>query len=214
MVFDSSKKVATLADFARSAVKSCRAIGQGEANFVSLTDYVDNLEKSLTTAIKKDKIPSNLETLDAKRDALVRTLKALLQAASLHPDKEVQAAGKSGKTIFDKYGLKIIRASYEEETTYLRSMFADLDAIATEVKAISGLEETIESLKAAQEAFEAEYSAYSKALASSGKSATEIKKELITALNSGLLPYIDAVSLVNDAYKPLKSELETILARL
>ena len=183
MNFDSNFKIATLADFARSAVKSCRAIGQSEANFVSLTDYVDNLEKSLTTAIKKDKIPSNLETLDSKRDALVRTLKALLQAASLHPDKDVQAAGKSGKAIFDKYGLKIIRASYEEETTYLRSMFADLDAI-------------------------------SKALASSGKSATEIKKELITALNSGLLPYIDAVSLVNDAYKPLKSELETILARL
>lgn len=214
MIFDSHGKVATLADFARSAVKSCRAIGQTEANFVSLTDYVDNLEKSLTTAIKKDKIPSNLEKLDANRDAFVRTLKALLQAASLHPDKDVQAAGKSGKAIFDKYGLKIVRASYEEETTYLRSMLADFDAIEADLKVISGLEETIASLKASQDAFEAEYAAYTKALASSGKSATDIKKELITALNSGLLPYIDAVCLVNDAYKPLKSELETILERL
>jgi len=214
MTFNHSNKAATLADFARSAVGSCRAKGFTEKNFVRLTDKVDTLEKTMTTAIKRDKIPSNLEALDANRDNLIRTLKALVTAAALHPDSAQQAAGKAAKAVFDKYGVKIARESYEGETTYVRSMLADFDAIASSVKVVSGLSETIDGLKEAEAAFEAEYASYAQAIANAGKSATELKKELVAALNSGLLAYIDAVSLVDDDFKALQAELTTILARM
>ena len=214
MKFDSNFKVAALADFARSTVNVCRASKLTEANFVSLVDRTDKLEKELTFSIKKDKISSTLEKADGERDVCIRTISALIQAAVLHPDAKIREAGTAAKAVFDKYGVKITRAKYEEESTYVRSLLTDFSAIAAPVKAISGLNETILSLKGAEEVFEAEYAAYAKALSNASKSATAIKKELVLLLNSGLLPYIDAVSLVNDAYKPLQSEIETILSRL
>mgnify|MGYP006873137253 FL=1 len=214
MNFDTSKKVASLADFARTAVKLCRAKGFTDGNFTALVDKTDALENEITTAFKRDKIPATLEKPDSERDECIKTIRALIQAAALHPDTAIREAGTAAKTVFAKYGVKITRAKYEEESTYVRSLLADFDGIAAQTKLISGLDETISNLKAAEEKFEAEYAAYTKAVSSVGRNATAIKKELYTILNSGLLPYIDAVSLVNDDYKALQSELETILARV
>ena len=214
MFISSNCKVAALADFAKNAVNACKNSAQTESNFVALADYVDGLEKSLTAAIKKDKIPSNLEALDSSRDKNLRAINALIAAAVAHPDSSIESAGKEAKAIFSKYGMKISRSPYEDESTYIRSMLQDFSPIASSTKLISGFDETLSALQSSEDDFEKEYAAYMKAISSASKSATDIKKELVTALNSGLLPYIEAVCLVNDGYKPLKDEIEVLISHL
>lgn len=214
MNFDSNRKAAVLADFALSLVEAAKKSEVSGEDFDLLLTRAQNIANNTVSAIKRDKVYSGLEDVDNVRDALIRDIKAVLRGCSAMPDDAIKTGARELSAIFDKYTTTITRAKYEEESTYIRSMLGDFGAekLAAAVKVVPGFSDLVSKLKAAQDDFDAKYSEYMKARANSEKSATELKKELLEVVNAGILPYIDAVSLVNDGAKKLKAEAEQLLS--
>lgn len=216
MLFNAKNKVASAADFAKEAVKLCSSPKYAtDTRLNAISKKTDELEQTLTFSIKSDRVVSTLEEVDSVRDNAFSSIGYFLKGASYSLDSAVSEPAKQALSDWEKYGRGITSAKYEDETTYIRSYLGDVSAPKYEAifKAVPGFKEWIEKLTAAQDAFSAQYGEYVKATAAAKKNASSVKKELVEILNKSLLPYVEAVSYIDEDYKSLAAELAAVLAR-
>jgi hypothetical protein len=163
---------------------------------------ISQLSAALTTAIKRDKIVSGLTEADAARDECLRTLATMLEGYAVVPVDAVQTAAKALLQVFNKYGREIAYDRYEDESSYIESLLEDLgaDSLSAHINALTGVAETIESLRDAEDVFKAKTKEYVDAGLSVGESATAVKKELVSFINSTLVSYLVASCAVDDSY--------------
>lgn len=164
----------------------------------SVMDEIEKLSVSITTAIKQDKVLSNLEEADGVRDEAVKNLSTLLDGYSVFPVAAKKEAAQKLKTIFDKYRKSIITANYVSESSLIESLLEDFSKEET-VSLLDGIKEILEQIRSAQDSFVKASDEYNAASTIKTESASSLKKPLLSAINDKLIPYITAMKMANSA---------------
>lgn len=175
---------------------------------------IKELAQAQTVAIKKDRVYSGLDVLDAERDSLWKAAIDIISAYKKNPVKEISDAAEKIFPIAEKYGKKITRVTYDEETAYLKSAQTDFSAegAAAAIKVLPGLSETLENLWAKNADFEAQTASFVSTSANSEKSATSLRKELVSLINS-FITYVDVVGVVRSDLLGFSKELQSRIDR-
>ena len=165
----------------------------------SVMDEIEKLSVSITTAIKQDKVLSNLEEADGVRDESVKNLSTLLDGYSVFPVVAKKEAAQKLKTIFDKYRKSIITANYVSESSLIESLLEDFSKEEETVSLLDGIKEILEQIRSAQDSFVKASDEYNAASTVKTESASSLKKPLLSAINDKLIPYITAMKMANSA---------------
>lgn len=196
-----------------------RAAGlSGDSYLSGVMGEVKERSASLTTAIKRTKVSSSLDEADAKRDEAVLSLGTILAGYAALPIAAKKQAAQNVIAVYNKYGKKIARANYADESSLIESLLEDLaaSALSADIDSLEGVSETIAALREAETAFKAANADYvqKSALASEQESAYVIKKSLVALINDKLLPYLDTMKNVNPAlYADFAKEVELAVNR-
>lgn len=171
-----------------------------------LTNLFKDLEacsNSLTTAINRSKVVSLLEEKDEVRDDKLRALYYFLTGLSYHPEQKTQFAAQALLEVYQRYGMAIISENYAVETALIASLIEDLaaESLKSSINALSGCAALIEGLHKAQDDFEKTRVEYEeqKAVESVQENATAIKHKVLKLINEKLIPYLQAMSQVDEA---------------
>lgn len=165
----------------------------------SVMDEIEKLSVSITTAIKQDKVLSNLEEADGVRDESVKNLSTLLDGYSVFPVVAKKEAAQKLKTIFDKYRKSIITANYVSESSLIESLLEDFSKEEETVSLLDGIKEILEQIRSAQDSFVKASDEYNAASTVKTESASSLKKPLLSLINDKLIPYITAMQMANSA---------------
>lgn len=165
----------------------------------SVMDEIEKLSVSITTAIKQDKVLSNLEEADSVRDEAVKNLSTLLDGYEVFPVAAKKEAAKKLKAVFDKYGKSITTANYVSESSLVESLLEDYSKEEETVGALDGIKEILEQIRSAQDSFVKASDEYNAASTVKTESASSLKKPLLSAINDKLIPYITAMKMANSA---------------
>lgn len=165
----------------------------------SVMDEIEKLSVAITTAIKKDKVLSNLEEADGVRDEAVKNLSTLLDGYEVFPVAAKKEAAKKLKAVFDKYGKSITTANYVSESSLIESLLEDFSNEEETVCALDGIKEILEQIRSAQDSFVKASDEYNAASSVKTESASSLKKPLLSLINDKLIPYITAMQMANSA---------------
>lgn len=101
--------------------------------------------------------------------------------------------------VLDKFGLKIIRENYAEESSHIEAMLSDLLALQPDISALSGVSESIAAVRKAQTDFNTQRVEYEKkqGIEKQTETASTLKKQLLELINNRLLPYLDTMKMVD-----------------
>ena len=209
-------RVADVDTFSDALVVLHKGAGIADANLDAMMARISALSDALTTAIKRDKVYSGLEEADAVRDEAILALDALLSGYAVVPLAAVSEKAKKLKAVFDKYGKAITRAKYDEESSYIESLLQDFAAAmsAEESESLTGYQELVAKLRAAEDDFKAKTAAYVKAGATVNESASAVKKQLTSFINGTFIPYLASVSGISDAYTGFALEVAARIERV
>ncbi len=181
----------------------------------TLFQEVQTLSQALNSAINDTKIESSLEEKDTIRDEIIRGIGYMLQGFIYNPNKSIKESAQLVTTVFDKYGIAMATESYDRESSLINSFLVDVSepTIAEAITKLNGFSQMVESLTTAQKDFEDAQLQQTQAKAGKGKSATTLKKELLTLLNGKVLPYIMVMSVVDEGkYGSFSSTVSEIVA--
>lgn len=142
----------------------------------SVMDEIEKLSVAITTAIKKDKVLSNLEEADIVRDEAVKNLSTLLDGYEVFPVAAKKEAAQKLKTVFDKYRKSIITANYVSESSLIESLLEDFSKEEEAVSLLDGIKEILEQIRSAQDAFVKASDEYNAASTVKTESASSLKK--------------------------------------
>ncbi|WP_296706505.1 DUF6261 family protein [Treponema sp. UBA7570] len=170
-----------------------------DAFLKSVMDEIEKLSVAITTAIKKDKVLSNLEEADGVRDEAVKNLSTLLDGYEVFPVAAKKEAAKKLKAVFDKYGKSITTANYVSESSLIESLLEDFSNEEETVCALDGIKEILEQIRSAQDSFVKASDEYNAASSVKTESASSLKKPLLSLINDKLIPYITAMQMANSA---------------
>lgn len=170
-----------------------------DAFLKSVMDEIEKLSVSITTAIKKDKVLSNLEEADGVRDEAVKNLSTLLDGYEVFPVAAKKEAAQKLKTIFDKYRKSITTANYVSESSLIESLLEDFSKEEETVSLLDGIKEILEQIRSAQDSFVKASDEYNAASTVKTESASSLKKPLLSAINDKFIPYITAMQMANSA---------------
>lgn len=188
-----------------------------DPRIVSMMTEGANLTIQLGLAIKRSKTESELKAYADVRAEKFRDVHYILAGACHNPVEEVEAAGKILFDIFDKYGLKTIRESYDLQTAYVESLLLDFQYPQTviQIPKIQNCAEAVNELDAAQVAFKHKYVEWKETRGEEDKekTATEVKAELLVLLNMKLIPYLNSMRAFDpDIYEHFATTIEQIVA--
>lgn len=181
-----------------------------DANLSAVMSDVESLSAKLTTAIKSDKATSTLDEADIARDEVIRNLADALSGYAAIPVAAKKSAAQNLLAVFSKYGKQITSKNYAEESSLIESLLEDLGAenLKSDVDSLDGVSDLISGLRAAQDAFNKASDSYTAAKTGKGESATSVKKTLLDALNSRLVPYLTAVGALS-GYKDFAAKVSS-----
>ena len=174
---------------------------ESDTYLAGLFSYLHDKSDLLGVAINRSKAESNLDDKDVVRDEKVQALYYLLLGAVYNPNAEISASAKKLYSIFEKYGLKMIKEGYLIESSLIESMledYADL-SLQADIAAVLGCADLIASLQTAQNDFRTADTIWDeeKTKEDLTQSASEIKKEVLTIINGEIVLYLKAMSQVN-----------------
>jgi len=174
---------------------------ESDTYLAGLFSYLHDKSDLLGVAINRSKAESNLDDKDVLRDEKVQALYYLLLGAVYNPNAEISASAKKLYSIFEKYGLKMIKEGYLIESSLIESMledYADL-SLQADIAAVLGCADLIASLQTAQNDFRTADTIWDeeKTKEDLTQSASDIKKEVLTIINGKIVVYLKAMSQVN-----------------
>jgi hypothetical protein len=169
-----------------------------ETTLTAIFDAFKTAYNKLDFAIQREKAISTLEAKDEIRDDAIRSLYTIFNGYLVYPVASVKEAAKTLKPVMDRYGLKILKYSYANESGFVFSMLTDLEAadIQPVIAAMPSFSDLIATLKTAQNDFENTRLEYEREIAqyNSEDSASVLKLNVGTILNEKILPYLMVMS--------------------
>lgn len=199
------KKLSTKIRISELADVSARlvALFKGEKSLAEdvflkpLFAQIEEKSVALSVAIKKESVISKLDELDGLRDDTIRDLRSALAGYASLRTAEIKESAEQLLAIFDRYGLKIVKENFSEESGHIESMLRDFSEAPAKalVEKLGGIKEILQELQERQSAFNTERVAYEKTLSVQGAaaSASVLKKPLLELLNAKLLSFLTAM---------------------
>lgn len=199
------KKLSTKIRISELADVSARlvALFKGEKSLAEdvflkpLFTQIEEKSVALSVAIKKESVISKLDELDGLRDDTIRDLRSALAGYASLRTAEIKESAEQLLAIFDRYGLKIVKENFSEESGHIESMLRDFSEAPAKalVEKLGGIKEILQELQERQSAFNTERVAYEKTLSVQGAtaSASVLKKPLLELLNAKLLSFLTAM---------------------
>ncbi len=199
------KKLSTKIRISELADVSARlvALFKGEKSLAEdvflkpLFAQIEEKSVALSVAIKKESVISKLDELDGLRDDTIRDLRSALAGYASLRTAEIKESAEQLLAIFDRYGLKIVKENFSEESGHIESMLRDFSEAPAKalVEKLGGIKEILQELQERQSAFNTERVAYEKTLCVQGAatSASVLKKPLLELLNAKLLSFLTAM---------------------
>ena len=116
------------------------------------------------------------------------------------PIQKKAEAAKKVSPCLDKYR-GISRLDFATESTQIASLLEDLamSEIAEALGELDGVGEIVEALKEAEKNFLAEEKALTIGKTEGGKTASELRKQLLSTVNDKLIPYLNVAVLIDEA---------------
>lgn len=192
------------------------------AENAKLKEFFSSLFEKNEAVIKaSNKIDTSqkLDKADYERDDAVRKFFVVVEGGTAQVDEAEAAEAEKVLAVLNNYGRKMTALSFSEETTKIESLLKDLEQSETAqaLKAVHGGEASKERLRKAQDAFLALYAekSTSQTASSAEKSACEQKKALRDFYNQSILPYLQALCVLEgEKYEPFVSELNAEISRV
>ncbi|WP_075602369.1 DUF6261 family protein [Saccharicrinis aurantiacus] len=174
-----------------------------DLKFSRIVDETNGLLPALVGAISRDKKSSTLEELDDKRDATYKSILRLVSAYLLYPDAAVVKAAQDLDKIIGNYGYDLIERGYSAQSVLGQSFIADMkkpelsDSLAL-LPPVAGL---LTAFETQNDEFVAEQQSFKEAVVSVEKNAnaTQLKRELVTVLNTKFIPYLRINQVMEEA---------------
>ena len=176
---------------------------------------LEEKNERFTLSINKDKITSEIDSADAKRDAAIRDLGTYLSGLAVVKNAEKKANALTLKSIFDKYGKKMTSANNEEESSLVSSMLKDFESEAAK-KAIAETDEVgelIDDVEAAQKEFDEASKSYRDYKVNKADNASDLKKEVLKIINMRLVPFLTSVE-NDESYAVFAKKVEQIIDKV
>ncbi len=168
------KKLSTKIRISELADVSARlvALFKGEKSLAEdvflkpLFAQIEEKSVALSVAIKKESVISKLDELDGLRDDTIRDLRSALAGYASLRTAEIKESAEQLLAIFDRYGLKIVKENFSEESGHIESMLRDFSEAPAKalVEKLGGIKEILQELQERQSAFNTERVAYEKTL--------------------------------------------------
>ena len=192
---------------------------ESDTYLAGLFSYLHDKSDLLGLAINRSKVESNLDDKDVVRDENVQSLNYLLLGAVHNPNTEISTSASKLYTIFDKYGMKIIKESYLIESSLIESMLEDFAGLSlqTHIAAVLGCAELLASLKMAQIEFRTADTIWDeeKTKADLIQSASEIKIEVLSIINGKIVVYLKAMNQVeSEVYGEFTKAVSDIISEV
>jgi hypothetical protein len=152
------------------------ALGIGKQWPVWLTLHEN--EKEAVEFIRKSAHTKALELADLKRDDVIVGFRSLVRANTLHFNPAKKAAGLRLMVVFDQYN-GIEKRAYNEETTSIESLLADLNGSYTDDLNLLGLSDYMTELQSCNQAFNTlQAERYTETAVKSPLRMKEVRKEI------------------------------------
>lgn len=164
----------------------------------SIIKNIDENQKTLNKAIKRNRVESDLEVKDIARDKALRSLFSLVKSYAII-ENELQPMALELQSLLDRYGLSAtISANYANESSYINSMLEELgnDKYKEHISKLMYISGLIEDLKSAQTNFEESHQSYidDMAVNKAKSSASSIKLKLVKIINDDLINYLQLMA--------------------
>ncbi len=184
-----------------------------DQNLAVMMGKLEGLSGDITTAIKREKISSNLRDVDLVRDNLIRRLLAVLNGYAAMPFAEKQDAAGKLLAVTSKYK-GITTENYSNESALLDSMLEDLAAeeLVPAIDLLDGVSILISDLKEAQANFKKESVSAAQINANKSDSAVKVKTPLLEVINDEIVPYLTGLSKM-EAYKAFIAQCEAEITK-
>lgn len=166
----------------------------------------------LIVAIKKSSVALNMDEVDLKRDTTIRNFFTVVEASLVSLEEGEAEEGKKVLEIMNKYSRKMTSEKLLTESAHIESMLKDLstEEMQSALAKIHCGKEYFAQLTSDEEAFKAlqvQNNSASQEVRGE-KSATALKKEVREYLNSTVLPYINAMTTIDeDKYSRFSAEI-------
>jgi len=168
-----------------------------------IIEKIDATNTALVEALRRLKVYSVIAEKDDVRDMAIRALFKLVEGYLHIPIAEMKEAASVVEYVLEQYGLSIQHEDNASESADIESLLNDLAKpdVVLAIAKLQGVSETISALDTAQKDFEnvalqqAEGESAKKDLAS----ASQLKKEGITEINTNLIGYMNTMAKVNPA---------------
>ncbi len=188
----------------------------GDSNLAIIIDDIRSTRTKLEVAIQQTNAESVLAENDIVRDDKYRAISYIVMGATYNPAKMVKKSALFLQKIFDKYGLEVANMSYNEESSFITNLIAEYktpEAIEKGDK-VAGFAQALVELDDAQADFDTAASNWKtdKGNDKAEISASKIRKELVTLINSKFIPYLDVMQMVNgDIYGSFATAVAEII---
>lgn len=206
-------RVSEVADTAERLLKNYQATPEvlGDEFLSGVFTKLETSHRLLVEAIKSSVSLSKLDEADALRDEKIKALEKVLNGYQNLPIEDLKQHGQRLYAVFSKYGLAITKENYVSESGLIEALLKDLSVaeLQASISALSGVAESIEGLRTAQQAFNLQRLEYEKAQASKSTQdkASSIKKVLLAVINNELIPYINTMKMVKPSQYTAFAEL-------
>lgn len=213
----SNIRVAELDSFSDGVIRLYKADKNvaKDAYLKNVMAEIEDLSDRITSAIKSDRIISTLKSMDDSRNEIIRSLGLLLNGYSVLHDENKKNAAVSLLSIHNKYK-GIVQDNYSAKSSLIESMLGDFNnpSLQETILLLDEVALFISDLRAAQDKFNQSSDEYTKAIVLKGESASAVRKLLIAIINDKFIPYLNAMSLSNEAvFGDFISNLETMIEK-
>lgn len=188
-------------------------------NFLRETfQHISKLSDDITQAIRRDKIKISLTGVDNERDKILLRISKLLDGfVGMSTKEQVDSAIRLKKT-FDKFGMKITRENYIEESSLIEGLLIALstDESRRDISNLQGFDLVINELRVAEDKFKDTMIKYNsmRRIKSETVHASDIKKELLAYINKHLVVYLNSLILTNrEEYFQFANEVDDMITR-
>lgn len=188
-------RVSELSNVSDTIIRFFKASEAAEDKFLlSIMAEIEQLSNKLSTFLNRTKIVSGMKEASKSRLNAVSNLRKLVLGYSVFPDEEKSSVSLKILEVLHKYK-NIASENYASQTSSVKALLRDLSGsqIQKEIAKLDGVSALVENVRESQKEFENANDIYNSAIAVKDESATKIKKPLLDALNTRLVPYLSAV---------------------
>lgn len=175
---------------------------KGDPTLSVVFDEMRRLSQEITDSLHKETI-KGLEELDKRRDDAIRNLSNALTGYSSLPLPNLATPAKKLKKAFDKFGVKITRMAFSEESSEIESLLSEFskNEMRDACNQLQGVPECVNILRDAENDFkklwlennDMRIGFSDNAL----RPAVAVKKDLLQCINNKLVGFLNAMLAVN-----------------